>query len=198
MKKKRNIIFIVIILLCGIAGGTYAYYSQAATFDNNFKILDFNVVIEENYDTESSFGGSSNITSISKEVFVVNKEDTGAIVRISYNEYIDNASLIDGEYKNIQNNLNNESDIFTKNWTDTFISDWVYSDGWYYYKKILPGNEKTQVLESVTYNDILIDYGVYNLDFNIEAVQPTSDAVLELWNKSVTINSDDTLEWNFR
>lgn len=197
MKKKRNIFFIVLLLLCGVMVGTYAYYSISMSFDNNFSISNFNVVIEENYDVNSSFGGVDNISNVSKEVFVVNKEDVPAIVRISYNEQIDNADLPEAVYKNVQNNLSSNSDIVVKNWTETFVNDWVLVSGWYYYTKILPAGESIQILESISYDGNVFDYGTYNLDFNIEAVQATEDAVEELWDRQIIVNDDGSLTLEF-
>lgn len=220
MKKKKSIIFLVLLLLMGFVGTTYAYFTQSASFDNNFSIKDFEVVIEEEFDESSAFdecisdenGESSNEprgqfychSEVSKKVFVVNKEEVPAVVRISYNEEImlDQNSDYSGLFPNFiemcDGNNNCESTyLFNKVWTQDFLDNWYFHEGWYYYKKILPASESVQVLDSVTTEYAQSLYGNYSLDFNIEAVQASSDAVKELWNQDVTINEDGTVYWGF-
>ena len=203
MKKKKNLIFILLFTI-SIVGVTYAYYSYSEDFDNNFKVANFNVVIEENFDEGACIGycydeesdSYKDVLSVDKEVFVVNKETTDAIVRISYNEYCDADSA--NAYKVVSSNISyrDGSDYITKGWTQSFYDDWVYYEGWYYYKKLLPAGAQTQVLENV---ESLYNWGCsnYNLDFNIEAVQADALAVEELWNKDVTINTDGSIVWSF-
>ncbi len=97
--------------------------------------------------------------------------------------------------------MSNGTNVVNKVWTSTFTNDFVLgSDGWYYYKKILKPQTEIQVLDSVSLNTTLVngsiykdDYldGKYYLDFNFEAIQATPEAVLEIWNKNITINGDD-------
>ena len=183
MKKKKNIIFLVLLLLLTLVGTTYAYFTYSESFDNKFNIKDFDVVIEENFDPTAR-------DVVTKEVFVVNKEDVPAIVRLSYNENVD--FDYENTYRDLFSNL--DSDYVTKNWTQEFYDDWYFYEGWYYYTKVLTAGESVQILESLERNSCM---ELYELDFNIEAVQATSDAVLELWGKNVTINENGTLVWEF-
>lgn len=201
MKKKINIILALLFIICFV-GVTFAYYSYSKTFNNNFDVGDFNVVIEENFDEGACIGDCydeesdsyEDILSVDKEVFIVNKETTDAIVRISYNEYCDVDSA--NAYKVVSSNIRYGTDYIIKGWTQSFYDDWVYYEGWYYYKKVLLAGEQTQVLENV---ELLYNWycSNYNLDFNIEAIQADATAVEELWNKEVTINTDGSVEWGF-
>ena len=62
-----------------------------------------------------------------------------------------------------------------KNWTDEWEEDWMYISGWYYYKKVLPAGEATDlILESVSFSANLDpEYADanYKLAFIAEAVQ---------------------------
>lgn len=197
MKKKINIILALLFIICFV-GVTFAYYSYSKTFNNNFDVGDFNVVIEEVFDENGCLGNTykddgtdCRINSITKEVYVVNKETTDAIVRISYNEYF--SPFNDNEYTDVESITD-----FTiiKEWTSDFESDWILYNDWYYYKKILPAGEKFQLLSSV-YSDDCCGIYTYNLDFNIEAIQADVAAVKELWNEDVTINTDGSVVWGF-
>lgn len=194
MKKKRNVIFLVLMLLLGIVGTTYAYFTKSETFDNVFSIDNFNVVIEENFEEGAILESES---SVSKEVFVANKENVPAIVRLSYNESIISCELYDNVYKDLTSNLYYDSYYISKIWTQNFLDNWYFYEGWYYYLKVLPALETVQILDSISYENYG-PCGTYNLDYNIEAVQATSDAVKELWNQDVVINDDGTVYWGFR
>ena len=86
MKCKMNIVFIFLLLLLGVVGVTYAYFTETESFENDFVIADFNVVIEENF--EQGFDVEWDTIYISKEVFITNKKNTPAIVRVSYNQNV--------------------------------------------------------------------------------------------------------------
>ena len=193
MKKKINILFLIIILFSGIFGFTYAFFIETKDFENDFLVGNFNVVLEENFEVNGFFNGNE---TLAKEVFVVNKETTGAIVRITYDEYMEPST---GSYYGIifSNNCSDSIDglCVTKNWTSSFLNDWVEYKGWYYYKKVLKPSESIQVLESITNNISAIR--TYYLDFDIEAVQADAKAVKELWKKNVVVASDGTLTWDF-
>lgn len=190
MKKKMNIILILLFVICFV-GVTFAYYSYSETFNNNFDVGNFNVVIEEVFEENSCLGNYCNNDFVSKEVYVVNKESTDAIVRVSYNEYFN--KLNENEYSDILS-LTEYSVI--KVWTSTFKSDWTYYNGWYYYKKVLPAGEQVQILSGVSSNDCYGVY-VYNLDFNIESVQASEEAIKDLWNEDVNIDNDGAVSWSF-
>lgn len=204
MKNKKPIIFLVLLLLIGIVGGTYAYYSYSKSFDNKFEVGNFNVVIEEEY-TETTITDNSNISKI---VSISNKENTDAVIRISFNEYLEEPLSADvgGDANEtnyaIANNLycNDiaENFISTKTWTEEFENNFTYKDGWYYYNKLLPANESITIMESITINQNCIGlYTKYNLDFNLEAVQATEDAVKEIWGEEITISESSDVNWNF-
>ena len=193
--NKKPLIFILIVLILTIVGGTYAYYYSEVILPNEFKTMTYNVTIEEEF----------NNTWGTKKVRFVNNEETNTpvVLRINYNEKW--RKEVDGVLLSLDNNVNGEH-VVQKNWTSAFTNDFIDGgDGWYYYKKVLNAEESVQVLESITLKEDLIstspyynDYKnyTYELDFNFEAIQASSSAISNIWNKDVTINGVD-ITWSF-
>ena len=193
--NKKPLIFILIVLVLTIVGGTYAYYYSEVILPNEFKTMTYNVTIEEEF----------NNTWGTKKVRFVNNEETNTpvVLRINYNEKW--RKEVDGVLLSLDNNVNGEN-VVQKTWTSAFTNDFIDGgDGWYYYKKVLNAEESVQVLESISLKESLIstspyynDYKnyTYELDFNFEAIQASSSAVSNIWNKNVTINGGD-ITWSF-
>lgn len=194
-RTKKPLIFLILFLLVVGIGGTFAYYYSEVIIPNRFQAMTYHVTIEEEF--YDDFG--------TKRVFFVNQEETNApvVLRINYNEswrktiddvVITPSNVIDGQ------------DVVTKEWTDAFLNDFADGgDGWFYYTKVLNAQESVQVLESITLNESLvstssdaIDYqgADYELSFNFESIQASSDAILDIWGISSTIQGDD-VAWNF-
>lgn len=185
--KKKPLIYLLAVLLLGIAGTTFAYYYSEVAIPNKFKAMTYNVQVEEEF----------NDTWGTKKVTFVNKETTNTpvVLRINYNESW--RKEVNGIKLSLDNNVNGTSAV-TKNWTSAFTSDFIAGDdGWYYYKKTLNANSSVQVLDSISLNESLIstspyydDYKsyTYELDFNFEAIQATSNAIKEIWGKNAVIN----------
>ena len=193
--NKKPLIFILIVLVLTIIGGTYAYYYSEVILPNEFKTMTYNVTIEEEF----------NNTWGTKKVRFVNNEETNTpvVLRINYNESW--RKEVDGVLLSLDNNVNGEN-VVQKTWTSAFTNDFVDGgDGWYYYKKVLNAEESVQVLESISLKESLIssspyynDYKsyTYELDFNFEAIQASSSAVSNIWNKNATINGGN-ITWAF-
>lgn len=190
--KKIKIVMLLLFIIVSV-GVTYAYYTSSDTIPNEFFVGDFYVIIEEEFEEGSSF--NRNTHEISKKVYVSNKEDAPAIVRVSYNEYMTFDDYDGDPYLYVVNNYDQSGERIVKNWTDGFYDDWIYYNGWYYYKYVLPANTSVQILESITARPEIYDEDNYNLDFNLEAVQATPDAVKELWGIDVTIEEDGFILW---
>lgn len=194
-RTKKPLIFLILFLLVVGIGGTFAYYYSEVIIPNRFQAMTYHVTIEEEF--YDDFG--------TKRVSFVNQEETNApvVLRINYNEswrktiddvVITPSNVIDGQ------------DVVTKEWTDAFLNDFADGgDGWFYYTKVLNAQESIQVLETITLNSNLvstssdaIDYqgADYELSFNFESIQASSDAILDIWGISSTIQGDD-VAWNF-
>ena len=198
MKDKKTLIFIVLIILVGVVGGTFAYYSHSKSIDNKFIVGDFNVVIDETpsegieltnqvKDITGLFPQDVGNTVVDTDydllVDITNKENTDAIIRISYNEYLKGMTAGHQEYGADESEYEIAHNIFSgygensaveKYWTTEFTDNFIYKDGWYYYKKVLPANQKINILDGITTINLYTDnFEKYMLDFNLEAVQAT-------------------------
>lgn len=194
-RTKKPLIFLILFLLVVGIGGTFAYYYSEVIIPNRFQAMTYHVTIEEEF--YDDFG--------TKRVSFVNQEETNApvVLRINYNEswrktiddvVITPSNVIDGQ------------DVVTKEWTDAFLNDFADGgDGWFYYTKVLNAQESVQVLERIALNESLvstssdaIDYqgADYELSFNFESIQASSDAILDIWGISSTIQGDD-VAWDF-
>lgn len=191
--EKKPLFFILLLLVVVGIGGTFAYYYTEVIIPNQFKTLTYNVTVEDEFYDDWGV----------KKVFFVNKEETNTpvVLRINFNESW--RREVDGITLSLDNNVNGEN-VVLKEWTDAFTNDFIKGDdGWYYYKKVLDSSERVQVLESISLNEELIltspyyeDYKVfdYELSFNFEAIQASSGAVSDIWNRSVSI-SGDAVTW---
>lgn len=222
MKNKKPLIFLVLILLIGVVGGTFAYYSYSKSIDNEFVVGDFNVVIEETPSNEIELinqvsdinslapidvGDTELVTSYDLIVDIANKENTAAVIRVSYNEYFKEMNSTHEEYGadestyEIAHNLicsSSNNNSVTKNWTTEFSDYFIYHDGWYYYTKVLPANESITILNGISVADNCITaYEKYYLDFNLEAIQATPKAVKEILGNDITISERGDVDWDF-
>lgn len=185
--NKKPLIFILVLLILSIIGGTFAYYYTEVVLPNEFKTMTYNVTIEEEF----------NDTWGTKKVSFVNNEETNTpvVLRINYNESW--RKEVSGVKLSLDNNVNGEN-VVEKEWTTAFTNDFIDGgDGWYYYKKTLNAEESVQVLESISLKENLIrtspyydDYKsyTYELDFNFEAIQASSSAISDIWNKTALIS----------
>ena len=185
--KKKPLFFLLLLLVLGIVGTTFAYYYTEIAIPNQFRAMTYNVTIEEEF----------NNTWGTKKVSFVNNEETNTpvVLRINYNELW--RKEVNGVKLSLDNNVNG-TNVVTKNWTTAFTNDFIDGgDGWYYYKKTLAAEASVQVLDSIALNESLIstspyydDYKsyTYELDFNFEAIQASSSAISEIWGKTATIS----------
>lgn len=200
LKSKKSLLFLALLVGIGSIGVTMAVFNSTGLLENVFSSQDHSVVIEEEFNNE--FG--------TKKVTFTNTTDDDVIIRINYNEYWKSDTGYLSNYIGTQ-------EVVTKKWVDTFATDWTYKDGWFYYNKVLKGNSGVQVLESIELNTNLFNEdnitraapgpdvdqfrkelyinrynnADYNLYFNFEATQVSSDAVLELWGLQCTIDGDN-------
>lgn len=192
-KKKMLVIFSCFFLFTGVLA-TYCYFQSSNAFQNKFYTGSYDVSLEEEFYYDWG----------TKVVCVSNSEEatTPAVIRLNYNEVWSNN--VEGGISTLSNNVNGEN-VVDKEWTSTFLNDFILADdGWYYYKKVLNVGEKVCILNSVSLKEDLIsqseDYEKYmsfhyELDFNYEASQATLDAIRTIWGHSAEINESGEIEW---
>jgi len=195
-KIKKLFIGTISLLFIGMIGVTLAIMSSNGYFENIFHSAEYGVNIEEEF--YNDWG--------TKKVSFINNNNSPIIIRVSYNELWSTTDEEDNTFT-VLNNKANGIDTVNKVWTDAWVNDFVDGhDGWYYYKKVLHNTERVQVLSEIQLNEeALTSSGDletyknanYELDFNFESVQADSKAVKSLWGKTVTIDSDGNITWNF-
>ena len=110
--NKKPLIFILIGIVVGIIGVTFAYYYTEIQIPNQFQSMTYDVKLEEVF----------NNTWGTKEVYITNAEETSApvVIRVSYDEIW--SEEVDGNLVVLSNTIGNQN-VVTKNWTTTFLND---------------------------------------------------------------------------
>lgn len=185
--KFKPLLVIIVVLLLGVVGITFSYFYTEVIFPNQFKMMTYNVKVEEEF---NDTWGTKKVSFINKD-----KTNTPVVLRINYNESW--RKEVNGIKLSLDNNVNGEN-VVNKEWTSSFTNDFIDGgDGWFYYKKTLGPEETVKVLNSISLKEDLIrtspyynDYKsyTYELDFNFEAIQASSNAVSDIWGKTIVIN----------
>lgn len=173
MRRKTRVGYaltgILALILIGAAsfGAVQAWNTHTATQVNQLESRTVSATIEESFPDKTVKAGATK----AKAVMVKNTGTAAAFVRVCVAEYwtTDTEQLI------------GETGV-TKNW-NTAWSDFVFHDGWYYYKKVLPAGKSVQVLDSVTFPASVPNGASYHLDFQVETVQVSGEAAV---NKDAT------------
>lgn len=175
MKKSALISILVISLVALLAVGTWAWFTaNAEPSTNTFTAGTVEIEINETYTpvTEWNPGQTSN-----KDLWVKSLGSKQTYVRVSLTPVWGNE---DDEGFVAEPGL--PVDNVTLNWNQT---DWVYSDGWYYYKSILAAGAKTSLLlQSVTLSSSTGDEyqgKVLQIVASAEAVQASHEAYQDAW-----------------
>lgn len=174
MRRKTRVGYaltgILALILIGAAsfGAVWAWNTHTATQDNQLESRTVSATIQEDFPDKTVTAGDTK----TKSVTVENTGTAAAFVRVCVAEYWTTGT----------EQLIGETGV-TKNWSTAWSDNFVFHDGWYYYKKVLPAGESVQVLESVTFPASVPDGASYHLDFQVETVQVSSDNAV---NKNAT------------
>lgn len=209
MRNRGKIMWLVGGLICLLAAGnTFAFWSQRVEHTNHLVADEIKAEVVENYKS------SKPEQTVVKEVSFHNSGSTDAFVRIAYVETWEKEDT--NKEKLILSNQADETDIATKNWTDSFNSQWQDGgDGWLYYNSILKAGESTDnILESVTFPDYTEDKykdyenADYSLYFKVEMLQASTgdatlnkekvnaDASVTVFGKTAVVDADNgTVTW---
>lgn len=197
-KNKKPLIALALIAMIGVVGGTFAYFTSSASFENIFKTSPYSTEFEEEFESPTSWTPG---TTTDKTVIAKNNGDVDVAVRVSYEEEWTSAN---GDSLALVQNGNTAAVINFAN-----SSDWTLVDGYYYYNYKLAKDESTSsFIESVTFNKDIVsdttctttenkkvctstgdgyDGATYKLTINVETVQ--YDAYASYWNTTATISS---------
>ena len=67
--NKKPLIFILIVLVLTIVGGTYAYYYSEVILPNEFKTMTYNVTIEEEF---NNTWGTKKVRFVNNNLKIIN------------------------------------------------------------------------------------------------------------------------------
>lgn len=174
-KRKKNILLFCFLIISSLVligtTITYALLTNKNEVDNNFKIGDYNIIPNENFNPPTHWKKGE---TIKKEVWVENKGNIDVYIRVRVQPYWTNGlPLIVNDKNTIKLNFSNNN-------------DWIKKDNFYYYKDILKPNQKTSnLLKSVTLNKNILDYykkQEFNVDVIVESIQAKpKEALKEVW-----------------
>lgn len=189
MKKKSKVILLSagICIALGI-GIIWAYYSNNMSVINPLLTGNANVYLDETFDVNDKWVPGE---EKQKEVIFGNDGEVDVVIRAKFTPKL---FLKDGIQVTDVDVLNG----FQLNYSKSFEEEWEkHDDGWYYYKKVLKPDEKTnQTLISVTMNNNIsndvhgqeIDYS--NSDLNVDIECETIQA-------TVSKDSSDLQNWDY-
>lgn len=190
--KIKPLVFIILLLSILLVGTTIALFTARRNVASQFQALTYDVDIDDN--DPDTWGD--------RDVTITNNDKTPVVLRVTYSETWSKQDSIQGYL--ILNNLVNGTNVVNKTWTNTWTNEFIKGgDSWYYYKKVLNSNDSIKIIENVTINERLLRdnslYEKYNnydyeLNFGIEAIQATEEAVKDLWGFDISIN-DNTISW---
>ncbi len=146
LKNKKNIFVIGAIgvaFLIGISG-TYAYFSDFFTINNEFTVNStYGVDLIEKFESPTNWTPGQEVT---KEVSVKNNGNINAVVRLSINE-----QWLSGTEELSLVNDNNEKFAII-NFPN--LNSWIKIGDYYYYNKVLKPNDETNLfIDKVTLNE---------------------------------------------
>lgn len=186
MKKKPIFFIIALVLLLGVVGGTYAYFTTGAVTHNVISTGRVMVELVEYSGAADSFskeimdalpGGSYD-----KVVMAKNTGESEAWVRITFTKTASDSS---GKVLN--------ADVIG---LDTAGSGWLERDGWFYYDAPLKAGESTKPIGGT----VVLPLGMGNewqrakltIDVTMEAVQVANNgaSVLDAMGWPETVKGD--------
>lgn len=199
IKNRKGLIILLMVLSIGIVGGTYALFKLSHSVDNNLSISNPSVVLEEKFPITVF---SSDARTLDKEVYVRNYGTADMLVRVSYSEFFYNPNFSTRQYTDAYTSVvayDGLGEVVQKNWTQEFLDDWIYHEGWYYYTKVFEGNEEyvdtttgsvTSTPEEQTNKYTATATAEYAYNNALQEIPATNP----VYNDGVTVNSLKILE----
>ena len=177
MKKRIVLAALVLLLVCGMAGGTTAYYTTTGQAVNVITMGGIDVELREWIDAEGTpFVDVLHVTpgrELPKIAFAENIGPNEAWVRMRFEKGVELAEGVEGEA---------DLDLVS---LDLNTADWTEKDGWYYYnRKLLPGEKSEPLFTTVSFAEQmgnLWQESSVTIDVELQAVQVANNgaSVLE-------------------
>lgn len=196
MKKQyKKILLIVGVFSLLMIACVWAFFQTSMPVTNPFSTGEAKVYLSETFDVDDKWVPGE---EKQKEVSFGNEGDVPVVLRA---RFIPTLWLSDESKVSDQSILNG----FQLNYADSFTSEWEEHDGWYYYKKVLEPDARTNhTLVSVTMNKnisndvhgIQTDYSGARMDVDIEseAIQSTvskDSSKLQSWDYYPKVNGTE-------
>lgn len=177
-RSNKPLIALVLLAIIGVVGGTFAYFTSQATFQNVFKTKPYSTELTEEFDAPTDWLPGQ---ETSKKVYVTNKGDIDLAVRISYTE-----EWVGGDGTTKLPLIQTKEDgteviAAVINFPNT--GDWLAHKEaddvtYYYYKDAIPKDGQTSMfIDKVTFNkDVDIDYTCTNVYTYSDGTTSTGDS----------------------
>ncbi len=187
MKKKRFVIVGAVVVLA-VIGGAFAYFNQTLTVENPFDTGKFDSVLVEDFNPSDGENWQPGST-VNKDIEVKNTGDNDLLVRVRFdekwakkngggevkkNEGMDTTT---GQESDSDGLITNDKSVVSKKLLGE--ENWVFHDGYWYYKNNLKKGETTdKFLDSVTLLENT-DMGVYEVKnyYTTKGVAPGQDEI---------------------
>ena len=176
MKRRIALAALVLLLVCGVAGGTTAYYTTTAQATNVITTGGIDVDLQEWADEDGTpFEDVLGVLpgrSVTKIVTAKNIGPNEAWVRLRFEKSVQLAEGVEGEVDPalVELDLNTE--------------DWIEKDGWYYYsQKLLPGEISPPLFTEVNFAEEMGNVwqgSTVTIDVEMHAVQVANNGVAVL------------------
>ena len=146
--RKKITLMLGVILILGAAAISLALFTSKESKNNEFKVGNIKIGIEENFNENSNEVNNLTTKPVQKEVWIKNTGQNYALVRVIINPQWDEVKNKDGDIISPITSASNEVQL---NFSNNEGNYWIKgNDGYYYYNKVLkPGEITSNLLESV-------------------------------------------------
>lgn len=197
-RAGQRLLFIIVLVLvaCGsVVGAAWAFLSvETETQYNPFTSREVAVSIVENDAVITTATAITSLGETEKRIaLMIPDQKSDAAVRITFSPQVlsedsayGNPTYLFYEGSTISAPANNKIAFgnITVHLAPNWETDWLYQDGFFYYRHILEaGNQTSDLLSGVTVsNDVP---GIIELVISAEGLQPDPSVVLQAWGVSV-------------
>lgn len=147
MKNKKSLIALVALLVVGVVGSTFAYFTSTRTFNNIFETEEYKTTVSETFKSPENWTPGQ---TADKVVNVKNEGDVEIAVRV---KLVQNWKNGENELPLTQGTGDAVWDVAVINFTNAENWEFNAEDGYYYYKTVLAKDQEALPLfDGVTYN----------------------------------------------